>query len=31
MDKTEMEKVKSNKKALNRVLSATIKAIDTIM
>ena len=31
MDKTEMEKVKRNDKALNRVLSATMKAIDTIM
>ena len=31
MDKTEMEKVKRNEKALNRVLSSTMKAIDTIM
>ena len=31
MDKTEMEKVKRNEKALNKVLSTTIKAIDTIM
>ena len=31
MDKTEMEKVKRNEKVLNRVLSAAMKAIDTIM
>ena len=31
MDKAEMEKAKRNEKALNRVLSATMKAIDTIM
>ena len=31
MDKTEMEKLKIKKKTHNRVLSATIKAIDTIM
>ena len=31
MDKTETEKVKRNEKALNRVLSATMKAIDTII
>ena len=31
MDKTEMEKVKRNEKALNRILSSTMKAIDTII
>ncbi len=31
MDQTEMEKVKRNEKVLNRVLSATMKTMDSII